>query len=68
MMDRIVPGGVTEDLGEAGIASLCALLANVRSRFPQLIEIYDNTASLQDRTVTTGYLSPTLARAFGAGG
>ena len=29
---------------------------------------YDNTASLQDRTVTTGYLAPTLARAFGAGG
>ena len=38
------------------------------ARFPELIEIYDNTASLQDRTVTTGYLAPTLARAFGAGG
>ncbi len=35
---------------------------------PELIEIYDNTASLQDRTVATGYLAPTLARAFGAGG
>ena len=33
-----------------------------------MVEIYDNTASLQDRTVTTGYLAPTLARAFGAGG
>jgi Ni,Fe-hydrogenase III large subunit len=33
-----------------------------------VVEIYDNTASLQDRTVTTGYLAPTLARAFGAGG
>jgi Ni,Fe-hydrogenase III large subunit len=40
----------------------------VRQRFPELVEIYDNTASLQDRTVTTGYLAPTLARAFGAGG
>jgi Ni,Fe-hydrogenase III large subunit len=68
MMDRIVPGGITDDLSEEGIESLQALLANVRSQFPQLIEIYDNTASLQDRTVTTGYLSPTLARAFGAGG
>ena len=47
----------------------CAqLLENPRGRFPELIEIYDNTASLQDRTVTTGYLAPTLARAFGAGG
>ena len=26
--------------------------------FPQLIELYDNTASLQDRTVTTGILKP----------
>jgi Ni,Fe-hydrogenase III large subunit len=68
MMDRIVPGGVTDDLGEGGIEALRALLETVRSQFPQLIEIYDNTASLQDRTVTTGYLSPTLARAFGAGG
>ena len=40
----------------------------MRGRFPELIAIYDNTASLQDRTVTTGYLAPTLARAFGAGG
>jgi len=68
MMDRIVPGGVTEDLDQAGIESLRALLATVRSRFPEVVEIYDNTASLQDRTVTTGYLAPTLARAFGAGG
>ena len=68
MMDRIVPGGVTDDLDDAGIESLRALFETVRTLFPEVIEIYDNTASLQDRTVTTGYLSPTLARAFGAGG
>jgi Ni,Fe-hydrogenase III large subunit len=68
MMDRVVPGGVAEDLGSEGEASLRSLLVNVRDRFPELIEIYDNTASLQDRTVATGYLAPTLARAFGAGG
>src|SRR5207302_115209 len=32
------------------------------------IEVYDDTASLQDRTVTTGILKPELARQFGAGG
>ena len=32
------------------------------------MEIYDSTASLQDRTVTTGILQPALARQFGAGG
>ena len=30
--------------------------------------MYDKTASLQDRTVTTGILKPELARRFGAGG
>ena len=68
MMDRIVPGGVTHDLPNEGEAAVRALLADVRSRFPELVELYDNTASLQDRTVGTGVLSPTLARKFGAGG
>jgi len=68
MMDRIVPGGLTQDLNRGGLARLGALLEFVERRFPELIEIYDNTASLQDRTVATGYLAPTLARAFGAGG
>jgi Ni,Fe-hydrogenase III large subunit/Ni,Fe-hydrogenase III component G len=68
MMDRVVPGGVTQDLNPGGLARLGALLEFVEHRFPELIEIYDNTASLQDRTVTTGYLTPTLARTFGAGG
>jgi Ni,Fe-hydrogenase III large subunit len=68
MMDRIVPGGVIEDLSTSGVESLRGLLDNVRHRLPELIEIYDNTASLQDRTVGTGYLTPSLAREFGAGG
>jgi Ni,Fe-hydrogenase III large subunit len=68
MMDRVVPGGVAEDMGPGGEAAVCQLLETVRRRFPELIAIYDTTASLQDRTVTTGYLAPTLARAFGAGG
>ncbi len=68
MMDRIVPGGVAEDLRPGGEARVRDLLDTVRARFPELVALYDNTATLQDRTVTTGYLSPTLARAFGAGG
>ena len=36
--------------------------------FRASIELYDNTASLQDRTVTTGIVNPELARQFGAGG
>src|SRR4030095_9853086 len=68
MMDRVVPGGVAADLGADGGAGLRALLRTIRRRFPELVEIYDNTASLQNRTVTTGVLKGELARRFGAGG
>jgi Ni,Fe-hydrogenase III large subunit len=68
MMDRVVPGGVASDLVADGIDQLRTLVETVRHRFPELVEIYDNTASLQDRTVAAGYLAPTFARACGAGG
>ena len=45
-----------------------ALLVEIRGRFPSLVDLYDNTASLQDRTVGTGLLRPALAVRFGAGG
>ena len=68
MMDRIVPGGVAVDLPGDGGVELANLVAAVRQRFPELIELYDNTASLQDRTVGTGRVAPELVRQFGAGG
>jgi Ni,Fe-hydrogenase III large subunit/Ni,Fe-hydrogenase III component G len=68
MMDRVVPGGVVADLATDGVADLRALLRIIRRRFPELVELYDNTASLQNRTVTTGILSAELARRYGAGG
>jgi Ni,Fe-hydrogenase III large subunit len=68
MMDVVVPGGVTRNLGSDGAVLIRALLRDVRKRFPELIELYDNTASLQDRTVGTGLLSADLARRFGCGG
>ncbi|HSA79979.1 MAG TPA: hypothetical protein VLE23_04095 [Geminicoccaceae bacterium] len=68
MMDRIVPGGVAVDLTDDGVAQLNQLLTVVRRRFPELIELYDNTASLQDRTVATGRVAPELVRWFAAGG
>jgi Ni,Fe-hydrogenase III large subunit len=68
MRDIIVPGGVTRDLGDEGRDSIAAALANIRRRFPALVELYDNTASLQDRTVDTGVLTPALARQYAAGG
>jgi Ni,Fe-hydrogenase III large subunit len=68
MMDCIVPGGVCSDLAADGPHALRALAALVRSRFPELVEVYDNTESLKDRTVGTGILTPALAAQFAAGG
>ena len=68
MMDRVVPGGVTVDLPADGPAILQAALTIFRQRFPRLVELYDNTASLQDRTVTTGIVRADYAKQFGAPG
>jgi Ni,Fe-hydrogenase III large subunit len=68
MMDRIVPGGVTHDLAPEATPALDQLLATIRATFPRLVDLYDNTASLQDRTVGTGVLTAELARRFAAGG
>jgi Ni,Fe-hydrogenase III large subunit len=68
MMDVIVPGGVARDVDAEGPTQLRALLAEARHTFPRLIELYDNTASLQDRTVGTGIVKAKYVRQFGAGG
>ena len=68
LMDVVVPGGVSTELTASGMAALRALLADIRRQFPTLIELYENTASLQDRTVGTGKVSPELVNRFGAGG
>ena len=68
MMDCVVPGGVAVDLLPDGVARLRALVDDVRARFGTLGRMYEETASLQDRTVATGVLQPELARRFGASG
>jgi Ni,Fe-hydrogenase III large subunit len=68
MMDCVVPGGVARDLADAGREALLGLVRTIRARFPELVELYENTASLQDRTVGTGVLSADLAESFAAGG
>jgi NADH:ubiquinone oxidoreductase subunit D len=67
-MDVVVPGGVARDLASGRVTEAASLLEEVGRRFPELVELYDNTASLQDRTATTGVLRGELARQFGAGG
>jgi Ni,Fe-hydrogenase III large subunit len=68
MRGVVVPGGVARDLDPEGAAAIASMATGARRRFRGLVELYDNTASLQDRTVGTGVLRPALARRFGAGG
>lgn len=68
MMDKIVPGGVTCDLTDAGADTIRELLNRCEESFRQVVEVYDNAHSLLDRTVRTGVVSKELVRKFGAGG
>jgi Ni,Fe-hydrogenase III large subunit len=68
MRDRIFVGGVAVDLSHDGYAVLVQLLTEIDRRLPRLTELYDKTASLQDRTVGAGVLQPALARQYACGG
>ncbi|MBV9288371.1 MAG: NADH-quinone oxidoreductase subunit C [Hyphomicrobiales bacterium] len=68
MMDAVVPGGVADDLAPEGANAIRMLVREARTTFPKLVSLYDNTASLMDRTVATGVLKRDLAVRFGAGG
>jgi Ni,Fe-hydrogenase III large subunit len=68
MMDRIVPGGVVQDVTADGVRAVLDTLARVRRRFAEIVRVYDDTPSLQDRTCTTGIVRPDLVARFAAGG
>jgi Ni,Fe-hydrogenase III large subunit len=68
LFDAVVPGGVAHNLVPAGERMLRELVAAMRPRFEALVKIYDNKASLQDRTVTTGVVTAELVKRFAAGG
>lgn len=68
MRDRVVPGGVAADILPDGAEKIRAFVAFARERFPRIVDIYDGSASLQDRTATTGIVRPELVRRFAAGG
>jgi Ni,Fe-hydrogenase III large subunit len=67
LMDRIVPGGVAVDLDEAGAqATSFASATTDRPRSASRSEIiYDEHAGLQDRFLTTGRVTPQLAKRLG---
>ncbi len=64
----MLPGGVAADLEPPGVEAILSLTSRLRRQFPELVELYENTASLQDRTVGTGVVSSALAAEFAAPG
>jgi len=68
MMDAIVPGGVAKDITPKGVAAIGEFVKSMRAGLPRIVKLYDDTASLQDRTVRTGLLSKALVRQFATGG
>jgi len=68
MMDCVVPGGVAQDLGAMVIESMHAQNNVVRQELDKLFAIQNELPSLEDRLVTTGYLSPELAATLGCQG
>jgi Ni,Fe-hydrogenase III large subunit len=68
MMDRVVPGGVAADLSAEGIGKIRGLMARFEETHAEILRVYDSLPSLQDRTITTGIVSPELVRQYAAGG
>jgi Ni,Fe-hydrogenase III large subunit len=68
MMDMIVPGGVARDIDDSGAQVLVAMLNELAPSFAEIVRLYDDTPSLQDRTCTTGIVAPDLVKQWAAGG
>ena len=68
MMDCIVPGGVASDLTAEGVGRIRSLLVRFEQTRAEVLRVYDSLPSLQDRTVTTGIVSPALVQQYAAGG
>jgi Ni,Fe-hydrogenase III large subunit len=68
MMDRIIPGGVTADLTSEHAQQILATITGLLNQWARLFELYEKTASLQDRVATTGWLDPVIAQGLGCGG
>ena len=66
LMDRIVPGGVAADLSAQAAEGMRSSIRTLRKELDELITILDANSSLEDRLVATGYLSPEMAKSFGA--
>jgi len=68
MMDRIAPGGLSQDIAADGAATIFAALDELEKPFAEIVRLYDDTPSIQDRTCTTGIVRRELVNQWAAGG
>jgi len=66
--DLITPGGLAHDPEDSSLAGLTGLTEQLECQFRELVDVYDNTASLQDRTVGAGIVHPEWVQRFATGG
>jgi len=68
LMDRIVPGGLVDDLDEAHLPLLGAQIDTLAGELARLRDAYDEHAGLQDRLRSCGVVAQGLARRLGMTG
>ena len=68
MMDRIVPGGVACDIAGEAADFILQTLDEVEPGFAEIVNVYDSTPSMQDRSCTTGIVGRALVEQWAAGG
>jgi len=68
LFDRIVPGGVSVDLNDAGKMDLAAAADRLEAEVRELKAVYDEHSTLQDRFANTGICKPALAARLGLTG
>jgi Ni,Fe-hydrogenase III large subunit len=68
MMDCIIPGGIREDIGPGGAHGIQLMIEEIEKPFAEIVRLYDDTPSLQDRTCTTGIVARELVERWAAGG
>ncbi len=66
LMDTLTPGGVKKDLIIEQKDLLQQELTALRKEMDEIVPALDFNSSLEDRLLTTGYLSPETAHEFGA--
>ncbi|HTF99044.1 MAG TPA: NADH-quinone oxidoreductase subunit C, partial [Nitrospirota bacterium] len=68
LMDRIMPGGASDDVDGEGIKIILDEMEWLSREFERLVVIYDENPSLEDRVRDTGTLNTQTARNLGVVG